>query len=221
MKIFIDTANVEDIKKYAVLVDGVTTNPSLIAKECHDFRDLVEIITKLVDGPISVETISHKSKDIINEAKEIAEISPNIVVKVPMTFEGLKATKILTELNIKTNVTLIFSASQALLAAKAGATYASIFVGRLDDLGQIGLDVVKDTVDIFARFESIGTQVITASIRHPLHVTDAAKYGSHVSTIPPNIIDLMIKHNLTDIGLKKFNDDWTNFSKSKIQNINI
>ena len=216
MKIFIDTANIEDIEKYSVLVDGVTTNPSLIAKEGHDFRELVGIITKLVDGPISVEANSQKSEDIVSEAKEIAEISPNIVVKIPMTFEGLKATKILNELNIKTNVTLIFSTNQALLAAKAGATYVSIFVGRLDDLGQNGLDVVKDTVDIFARFDDINTEVITASIRHPLHVTDAAKCGSHVATIPPNILGLMIKHNLTDIGLKKFTDDWTNFSKSKI-----
>ena len=216
MKIFIDTANIEDIEKYAVLLDGVTTNPSLIAKEGHDFRELVGIITRLVDGPISVEAISQKSVDIVEEAKEIAEISPNIVVKIPMTFEGLKATKVLNELDIKTNVTLIFSTNQALLAAKAGATYASIFIGRLDDLGQNGLDVVKDTVDIFSQFEYIDTQVITASIRHPLHVTGAAKYGSHVSTIPPNIIDLMIKHNLTDIGLKKFTDDWAKFSKTKV-----
>lgn len=216
MKIFIDTANIEDIEKYAVLVDGITTNPSLIAKEGYDFGELVGIITKLVDGPISVEAINHKSEDIVNEAKDIAEISPNIVVKIPMTFEGLKATKILNELNIKTNVTLIFSANQALLAAKAGATYVSIFIGRLDDLGQNGLDIVKDTVDIFSRFEAINTQVITASIRHPLHVTNAAKYGSHVATIPPNILGLMIKHNLTDVGLIKFSDDWKNFLESKI-----
>lgn len=214
MKIFIDTANIEDIERYAVLVDGVTTNPSLIAKEGHDFRELVGIITRLVDGPISVEANSQKSEDIVKEAKEIAKISNNIVVKIPMTFEGLKATKVLNELGIKTNVTLIFSTNQALLAAKAGATYASIFIGRLDDLGQNGLDVVKDTVDIFSQFEYINTQVITASIRHPLHVTDAAKYGSHVATIPPKILDLMIKHNLTDIGLKKFTDDWVSFSES-------
>ena len=215
MKIFIDTANIEDIEKYAVLVDGVTTNPSLIAKEGQDFMELIGIITKLVDGPISVEANSEKSEDIINEAKKIAKMSPNIVVKIPMTFEGLKATKVLNELGIKTNVTLIFSTNQALLAAKAGATYVSIFIGRLDDLGQNGLDVVRDTVDIFSQFD-IDTQVITASIRHPLHVTTAAKYGSHVATIPPKILDLMIKHNLTDIGLKKFNDDWNNFSKSNI-----
>ena len=215
MKIFIDTANIEDIERYAVLIDGVTTNPSLIAKEGHDFRELVGIITRLVDGPISVEANSQNSEDIVKEAKEIAEMSPNIVVKIPMTFEGLKATKILNELGIKTNVTLIFSTNQALLAAKAGATYASIFIGRLDDLGQNGIDVVKDTVDIFSQFEDIDTQVITASIRHPLHVTTAAKYGSHVATIPPQILDLMIKHNLTDIGLKKFTDDWVNFSKSR------
>ena len=215
MKIFIDTANIEDIEKYAVLVDGVTTNPSLIAKEGQDFIELVGIITKLVDGPISVEANSEKSEDIINEAKEIAKMSPNIVVKIPMTFEGLKATKVLKELGIKTNVTLIFSTNQALLAAKAGATYVSIFIGRLDDLGQNGLDVVRDTVDIFSQFD-IDTEVITASIRHPLHVTTAAKYGSHVATIPPKILDLMIKHNLTAIGLKKFTDDWDNFSKSNL-----
>lgn len=216
MKIFIDTANIEDIERYAVLVDGVTTNPSLIAKEGHDFKELVGIITRLVDGPISVEVNSQNSEDIVKEAKEIAEISPNIVVKIPMTFEGLKATKVLNELGIKTNVTLIFSTNQALLAAKAGATYASIFIGRLDDLGQNGLDVVKDTVDIFSQFDDIDTQVITASIRHPLHVITAAKYGSHVATIPPKILDLMIKHNLTDIGLKQFTDDWVNFSKSRV-----
>ena len=158
MKIFIDTANIEDIEKYAVLVDGVTTNPSLIAKEGQDFIELVGIITKLVDGPISVETNSEKSEDIINEAKEIAKMSPNIVVKIPMTFEGLKATKVLNELGIKTNVTLIFSTNQALLAAKAGATYVSIFVGRLDDLGQDGLDVVKDTVCRFSQFDIVSSK---------------------------------------------------------------
>lgn len=219
MKIFIDTANIKDIEKYAVLLDGVTTNPSLIAKEGCDFGNLIRNITELIDGHISVETISQKSEDIIEEAKEIVKASTNIVIKIPMTFEGLKATKILSELGIKTNVTLIFSANQALLAAKVGASYVSIFIGRLDDFGQNGLDVVKDTVDIFAQFENIDTKVITASIRHPLHVIGAAKCGSHIATIPPKILELMIKHNLTDIGLKKFDDDWNEFSKSRLSEV--
>lgn len=212
MKIFIDSANLEEIEKYAFLVDGVTTNPSLIAKEKCDYDTLIASINKLVDGPISVEILSNKAEEMVIEAKDLAKISPNIVVKIPMTFEGLKAAKLLKEMNIRTNVTLIFSANQALLAAKSGATYASIFVGRLDDIGHEGLYVVKETMDILKNYGEIKTQVITASIRHPLHVINAARLGSHIATIPAKVLDLMFKHNLTDAGLKTFLDDWTKFS---------
>jgi len=209
MKIFLDTANIEEIKKYSFILDGVTTNPTLMVQEktgC-DIQDHIARIAKIINGPISVEAISQTAPELIDEAKELASISPNVVVKVPMTEEGLKATKNLSADGIKTNVTLIFSANQAYLAAKAGATYASIFVGRIDDIGHDGLVVVQDTMDIF-RKHNFETQVITASVRHPLHVINAAKTGSHVITIPPKILSLMFKHNLTDIGLKKFLDDW-------------
>lgn len=213
MKLFIDSANIEEIKKYAFLIDGVTTNPSLVSKESCDFDKLITSIDRLVDGPISIEAISSKAEEMVIEAKEFARISPKIIVKIPMTFEGLRAIKMLKEEDIKTNVTLIFSANQALLAAKAGATYTSIFVGRLDDIGHDGLCVVKDTIDIFNRYGEIRTQVITASIRHPLHVINAAKIGSHIATVPAKILDLMVKHNLTDTGLEKFLSDWKQFSK--------
>ncbi len=209
MKIFLDTADIDHIKKYSFIIDGVTTNPSLIAKikPEYPFEELIMEISKIVQGPISVEIMSHKSSEMVEEARQISRISPNIVIKVPMTMEGLKATKRLSEMNIKTNVTLIFSASQALLAANCGATYASIFVGRLDDIGHNGIDVVRDAVDIFAR-HNYSTQVITASIRNPMHVLSAAKAGSHVVTIPPTIIELMSRHNLTDAGLELFLNDW-------------
>ena len=209
MKIFIDTANIDEIKKYSFILDGVTTNPTLMLQEKTggDIRDHISEITKIVNGPISVEAISQTAPELINEAKELASISPNVVVKIPMTEEGLKATKKLTAAGVKTNVTLIFSPNQALLAAKSGATYVSIFVGRLDDIGHDGLVVVQDTVDIF-RKHNFATQVITAGVRHPLHVINAAKTGSHVITIPPKVLSLMFKHNLTDIGLTKFLDDW-------------
>ena len=209
MKIFLGTANIDEITKYSYILDGVTTNPTLIVQEktgC-DVHNHIARIAKIINGPISVEAISQTAPELIDEAKELASISPNVVVKVPMTEEGLKATKNLSADGIKTNVTLIFSANQAYLAAKAGATYASIFVGRIDDIGHDGLVVVQDTMDIF-RKHNFETQVITASVRHPLHVINAAKTGSHVITIPPKILSLMFKHNLTDIGLKKFLDDW-------------
>ncbi len=213
MIIFIDAANIEDIQKYAFLVDGVTTNPSLIAKEKRNFGELISAIVEIVNGPISVEVMSSKAEEIVIEAKELAKISPNIVIKIPMTFEGLKAMKMLNDMGIKTNATLIFSASQALLAAKSGATYTSIFVGRLDDISHDGLTVVKDTMDLFDRY-GIKTKVITASIRHPLHVINAAKAGSHIATIPAKILDLMIKHPLTDIGIEKFLKDWNGYQKN-------
>jgi transaldolase len=209
MKIFLDTADIDQIRKYSFLIDGVTTNPTLIAKTKSDcsFEEIILEISKIVDGPISAEILSPESGAMVEEAKKIARISPNIVIKVPMTMEGLKATRQLSRLDIKTNVTLIFSANQALLAANCGATYASIFVGRLDDIGHTGMDVVRDTVEIFTRHK-YPTQVITASIRNPLHVLCAAKAGSHVATIPPSVIELMARHNLTDTGLELFINDW-------------
>jgi len=209
MKIFLDTAEIDQIRKFSFIIDGVTTNPSLIAKTKteYSFEDLIREITKIVQGPISVEIISLESSQMVEEAKRISRISPDIVIKVPMTMEGLKATKRLSQMDIKTNVTLIFSASQALLAANCGATYASVFVGRLDDIGHNGIEVVRDTVDIFTR-HNYPTQVITASVRHPMHVLSAAKAGSHVVTIPPSVIELMSKHNLTDAGLELFLNDW-------------
>lgn len=209
MKIFLDTADIDLIKKYSYIIDGVTTNPSLIAKikPEYPFEDLILEISKNVQGPISVEIMCHESSEMVEEAKQISKISPNIVIKVPMTMDGLKATKKLSEMDIKTNVTLIFSASQALLAANCGATYASVFVGRLDDIGHNGIDVVRDTVDIFTR-HNYSTQIITASVRNPMHVLSAAKAGSHVVTIPPSVIELMSKHNLTDAGLEIFLNDW-------------
>jgi len=209
MKIFLDTADIDQIRKYSFIIDGVTTNPSLIAKikPEYPFEELIVEISKIVQGPISVEIMSHESSQMVEEAKQISRISPDIVIKVPMTMEGLKATKRLSQMDIKTNVTLIFSANQALLAANCGATYASIFVGRLDDIGHNGIDVVKDTVDIFTQ-HNYSTQVITASIRNPMHVLSAAKVGSHVVTIPPQVIELMSKHNLTDTGLELFLNDW-------------
>ena len=209
MKIFIDTANIEEIRKAndRGVIDGVTTNPSLVAKEGRDFKALVHEIVDIVNGPISVEVISTNAEEMVKEAIELSTWSPNIVVKIPMIPEGLKAVKILSAKGIKTNVTLIFSANQALLAAKAGATYASIFIGRLDDIGHDGLDVVRDTVNIFKSY-NFDTEVITASIRHPLHVINAAKLGSHVATIPPKVLALMFRHNLTDAGLERFLEDW-------------
>jgi transaldolase len=208
MDIFLDTANIDDIKRFSPILDGVTTNPSLVAKENLDFRELVGIISKQVPGPISVEVISLDVDGMVEEAKKFASISPNIVIKIPMTFDGLKATKILSEMGIKTNVTLIFSVNQALLAAKAGATYASIFVGRLDDLGQDGIEVVRTTAKIYNQFDSLHTKVLAASIRHPMHVINAAEAGSHAATIPPKVLEQMMTHNLTHTGLEQFLNDW-------------
>ncbi len=213
MKIFIDTANVDEIRKANDwgVIDGVTTNPTLVAKEHRNFEDVVHEIISIVNGPISVEVISTDSEGMVAEAETFAKMSSNIVIKVPITEEGLKATKQLSEKKIKTNVTLVFSANQALLAAKAGATYASIFVGRLDDIGFDGMSVVKDTLAIY-RAHAITTEVITASIRNPLHVIEAAKAGSHVATIPSPVLSHMMKHPLTDIGLARFLNDWKTMS---------
>lgn len=209
MEFYIDTAEIEAIKKYwdMGVIDGVTTNPTLIARSGRVFSEVITEIAEVVKGPISVEAVSETAEELIEESKKLAEYGEHIVVKIPMTEAGLKATKELTKLGIKTNVTLIFSASQALLAAKAGATYVSIFVGRLDDKGHEGMDVVWETSQIFQNFD-MESKIITASIRHPRHVIDAAKAGSHVSTVPPAILDKMIVHPLTDSGLAQFAADW-------------
>ena len=216
MKIFLDTANIGEISRYAFVIDGVTTNPTLMSQEKtgYHIRDHITQIARIVDGPISVEVMSQTAPEIVLEAEELATISPNVVIKIPMNEVGLEATKILAVKGIKTNVTLIFSANQAYLAAKAGATYASIFVGRLDDIGHDGMEVVREAMEIY-REHDLETQLITASVRHPLHVISAAKAGSHVITIPPKVLALMFRHNLTDAGLKKFTDDWAQLAKTQ------
>jgi transaldolase len=209
LKIFIDTANVEEIKKANRLgvISGVTTNPSLIAKEGRNFQEVVAEICSIVDGPISAEVISLKAEGMVAEAEELAKIHPNIVIKIPMTDEGLTAAKALAARQIKTNVTLVFSANQALLAAIAGATYVSPFVGRLDDIGQDGMELIREIMQIYEIYD-FNTQIIAASIRHPIHVTEAAKAGAHIATVPYKIIMQMTKHALTDLGIEKFLADW-------------
>lgn len=214
MRLFIDTANVEHIREAAALgvISGVTTNPSLIAKEGRDFVEVVKEITAIVDGPISAEVISEEAGGMVAEAEELAKIHPNIVIKIPMTNEGLKAVHALTPKEIKTNVTLVFSANQALLAALAGATYVSPFVGRLDDIGHDGIEVVAQTMDILD-IHGLSTRVISASIRHPLHVMQSARVGAHIATVPYKVLMQMAQHPLTDIGIRKFLDDWATLKK--------
>lgn len=211
MKFFIDTANVEDIKKAndMGIICGVTTNPSLIAKEGKNFNDVIKEITSIVDGPISgeVKATTIKAEDMIVEAREIAKIHKNMVVKIPMTIEGLKAVKILYKEGIKTNVTLIFSANQALLAARAGATYVSPFLGRLDDISTDGLELIRTIADIFATHD-IDTEIISASVRHPIHVTECALAGANIATVPYSVIEQMTKHPLTEQGIEKFKKDY-------------
>lgn len=216
MKFFIDTANIDEIKEAAALgiLDGVTTNPSLVFKEGKDFRKLLDEILKIVDGPVSAEVIATDYEGILKEAKEYAEIHKNIVVKVPLIKEGLKAVKTLTGENINTNVTLCFSASQALLAAKAGATYISPFIGRLDDISTSGMDLISQIVQIYRNY-NFKTQVLVASIRHPLHLVEAALIGADVCTMPFSVIDKLFNHPLTDAGLKKFLADWDKLSVEK------
>ncbi|NLM04882.1 MAG: fructose-6-phosphate aldolase [Clostridiales bacterium] len=214
MKFFIDTANVEEIKDIATwgILDGVTTNPSLIAKEGRVFEEVIKEITEIVDGPISAEVIGLTADEMIKEADELVKIHENIVIKIPMTEEGLKAVKVLSEKSIKTNVTLVFSANQALLAAKAGASYVSPFLGRLDDIGHDGMDLIREIVDIFDIF-GIDTEVIAASVRNTLHVTNAALAGSHIATIPYGVFKQMLKHPLTDSGIERFLKDWEDAKK--------
>lgn len=211
MKFFIDTANVEDIRKAndMGIICGVTTNPSLIAKEGRDFNEVIKEITEIVDGPISgeVKATTTDAEGMIREGREIAKIHPNMVVKIPMTVEGLKAVKVLSAEGIKTNVTLIFTANQALLAARAGATYVSPFLGRLDDISTAGIDLIQDIVQIFDNY-GLETEIIAASIRNPIHVTDCALAGAHIATVPYNVIVQMTKHPLTDAGIEKFQKDY-------------
>ncbi|EAC3747136.1 fructose-6-phosphate aldolase [Listeria monocytogenes] len=216
MRFFIDTANVEEIKKANRMgfIAGVTTNPSLVAKEGRDFNEVIQEITSIVDGPISGEVVSLEADEMIAEGRVIAKIHPNMVVKIPMTGEGLAAVKVLTEEGIKTNVTLVFSATQALLAARAGATYVSPFLGRLDDIGDDGLVLIRDIADIF-EIHGIPTEIISASVRHPIHVIECAKAGADIATVPFKVFEQMLKHPLTDSGIDKFLADWEAAKKIK------
>lgn len=219
MKIFIDTADLNEIKEIASwgILDGVTTNPTLLAKCGRSFQEVIDEIFSLVNGPISLEVLSDKANDMVHEAKQIIKKIPqkyrkNVAIKIPMTPEGLKAVKTLSNEGIKTNVTLIFSASQSLLAAKAGATFVSPFIGRLDDNGQKGMQLIEEIMDIFCNYD-IETEVIVASIRHPIHVIEAARLGADIATIPPDVIRKMIKHPLTDSGIQSFLNDWKKVKK--------
>ncbi len=215
MKIFIDTANIEEIRKAHELgvIDGVTTNPSLIAKEGRNFEEVVKEICSIVDGPISAEVISLDAAGMLQEARELSKIHKNMVIKVPMTGEGLKATKQLSIEGIKTNVTLVFSANQALLAAKAGATYVSPFLGRIDDISWNGMELIKEIVQVFRNY-GFKTEIIVASVRNPLHVKESALCGAHIATVPYAVLQQMLKHPLTDIGIAKFLEDWKKMAKS-------
>ena len=219
MKLFIDTADLNEIKELASwgILDGVTTNPTLLAKSGRSFQEVIDEIFTLVNGPISLEVLSEKASDMVKEAKQIILKIPqkyrkNVAIKIPMTPEGLKAVTALSKDGIKTNVTLIFSASQALLAAKAGATFVSPFIGRLDDNGQNGMQLIEEIMDIFCNYD-IETEVIVASIRHPIHVIEAARLGADIATIPPEVIRKMVKHPLTDVGIQSFLNDWKKVKK--------
>lgn len=211
MKFFIDTANVDEIRKAndMGIICGVTTNPSLIAKEGRDFHEVIREITAIVDGPISgeVKATTVEAAGMAAEGREIAAIHPNMVVKIPMTVEGLKAVKVLSGEGIKTNVTLVFTAAQALLAARAGAAYVSPFMGRLDDISMPGIDLIYDIVDIFSNYD-IGTEIIAASVRNPIHVVDCAKAGADIATVPYKVLEQMTKHPLTEAGIEKFQADY-------------
>ena len=209
MRFFLDTANIEHIRiaNDMGVISGVTTNPSLIAKEGRDFNETIKEITEIVNGPISGEVISEDSEGLIKEGREISKINSNMIVKIPITIEGLKAVKILSKEGIKTNVTLIFSVTQALLAANSGATYVSPFLGRVDDISMDGMSLVRDISKIF-EIHKIKTEIIAASVRNPIHVIEAAKAGAHIATVPYSLIEQMVKHPLTNEGLEKFKKDW-------------
>lgn len=214
MQLFLDTANVNEIKEAASwgVIQGVTTNPSLVAKEKRDFKTLVKEISEIVPGPVSAEVISTGASEMIDEARELSKIASNIVVKIPMTKEGLQAVKVLSAEGVKTNVTLVFSATQGLLAALAGATYVSPFIGRMDDISNQGMDVVADLVTIIENY-GLPTKVIAASVRHPMHVLEAARVSSHIATVPFKVLEAMLRHPLTDAGIKRFQDDWARVQK--------
>jgi transaldolase len=214
MKLFIDTANINEIIEANALgiIDGVTTNPTLIAREGRDFIGVVREICAIVDGPISAEVVSLKSEEMVKEARVLAKIHKNIVIKIPITTEGLKATKVLSQEAIRTNLTLCFSATQALLAAKAGATFVSPFIGRLDDISQPGMDLIRDIKTIFANY-GFSTQIIVASVRNPVHVLESALAGADVATVPYGVLMSLVKHPLTDAGIERFLKDWQNVPK--------
>lgn len=209
MKFFLDTANIDEIRNAAEygLIDGVTTNPSLVAKEGRDFKDILRDITRIVDGPISAEVVSTDCAGILREAHGLAKVHENIVVKVPMIKEGMKALKQLSSEGIRTNITLVFNSNQALVAAKLGATYVSPFVGRFDDVSEVGMNLIGDLVQIFRHYD-FPTQILVASCRHPLHIREAAMLGAHVATMPYKVLEQLLKHPLTDIGLERFLKDW-------------
>jgi transaldolase len=214
MKIFLDTASIESIKKFVDMgiVDGITTNPTLISKEKGHPEDIMREIVKIVKGPVNLEVVATKTEEMVEEGLRLKKFGENVIVKVPMTSDGLKAVRILAENKIKTNVTLIFSSNQALLAAKAGASYVSPFIGRLDDAGQEGMVVIKEIVQIFGNY-GYSSEVLVASVRHPIHVIEAGKLGAHIVTLPPDILGKMLTHPLTDKGLALFLSDWEKVKK--------
>jgi transaldolase len=214
MKLFIDTANIDEIREISEwgVLAGATTNPSLIAKEGRDLKEVINEIVSIVDGPISAEVVAENAEDMIQDGEALASMHENIVIKIPMTEEGLKAIKGLSKKGIKTNCTLIFSANQALLAARAGASFVSPFVGRMDDIGNAGMTLISEVAQIFD-IHGIDTEIIAASIRHPMHVTESALQGAHISTVPYKVFKQMLKHPLTDIGIEKFNSDWEKSNK--------
>jgi len=217
LKLFLDTANLAQIKKFNLMgiVDGVTTNPTLVAKEPGEFEDIVSAICKEVKGDVSAEVVSTGFEGMVAEAKHLSTIAPNVVVKIPIIPEGLRATKAVTQMGIRVNMTLVFSANQGLLAAKAGASFVSPFIGRLDDIGQRGMELVEDLVKIRDNYKHMKFEVLVGSIRHPQHVIEAAKVGADIATMPAEVMEKMMQHPLTDSGLKRFLDDWERARKAK------
>jgi len=222
LKLYLDTANISSIRRFnqMAILDGVTTNPSLISKEAGEFEEIVEEICKEVKGPVSVEVVGTDYETMVHEAKQFSKFAPNVVVKIPIIPEGLRAVKTVSRLGIPVNVTLVFSANQGLLAAKAGASYVSPFIGRLDDIGHRGMDVVEDLVKIFGNYK-MKAEVLVGSIRHPLHVIEAARAGASIATMPPEVMEKMVQHPLTDIGLKRFLDDWAKAKKKEKPSITV
>jgi len=222
LKLYLDTANISSIRRFNQMgiLDGVTTNPSLISKEDGEFEEIVEEICKEVKGPVSVEVVGTDYETMVREAKQFSKFAPNVVVKIPIIPEGLRAVKTVSRLGIPVNVTLVFSANQGLLAAKAGASYVSPFIGRLDDIGHRGMDVVEDLVKIFGNYK-MKADVLVGSIRHPLHVIEAARAGASIATMPPEVMEKMVQHPLTDIGLKRFLDDWAKAKKKEKPSITV